>query len=102
MIERPLAIARRDLFPVSRGHTLIIPRRHVASFFETTAEERREMLDLLDGAKAVVAREHRPDGYNIGINEWSYENAERAGALVWVRRKGQTDRLAPGWRRWFE
>jgi hypothetical protein len=50
------------------GHTLIIPRRHVASFFETTDEERRAMLRLLDEAKAMLDREHKPDGYNIGIN----------------------------------
>ena len=69
LLERPLAVARRDLFPVSKGHTLIIPRRHVSSFFETTAEERREMMELIDESKAVLDREHRPDAYNIGIND---------------------------------
>ena len=68
-IARPLAIARHDLFPVSKGHTLIIPRRHVGSFFETTADERREMLALLDDARALLDTAHRPDGYNIGIND---------------------------------
>jgi diadenosine tetraphosphate (Ap4A) HIT family hydrolase len=69
LITRPLAIARHDLFPVSKGHTLIIPRRHVRSFFETTADERREMMELLDETKAVLDREQRPDAYNIGIND---------------------------------
>ena len=69
LIERPLAVARHDLFPVSKGHTLIIPRRHVVSFFETTAEERAEMMSLLDEAKAVLDGEHRPAGYNIGVND---------------------------------
>jgi diadenosine tetraphosphate (Ap4A) HIT family hydrolase len=69
LIERPLAVARHDTYPVSKGHTLIIPRRHVASFFETTEEERREMLRLLDDARAALDRYHRPDGYNIGVND---------------------------------
>ena len=69
LIAQPLAIARHDLFPVSKGHTLIIPRRHVVSFFDTTDAERRAMLALLDEARAVLDREHRPDGYNIGIND---------------------------------
>ena len=69
VVARPLAIARHDLFPVSKGHTLIIPRRHVVSFFDTTAEERREMMELIDAAKALLDREHKPDGYNIGIND---------------------------------
>ena len=77
LIEHPLALAKRDGYPVSKGHTLIIPRRHVASFFETTEEERRAMLKLLDEAKAMLDREHKPDGYNIGIN-----NGSAAGQTV--------------------
>jgi hypothetical protein len=36
------------------------------------------------------------------VTEWSYENAERAGALVWVRRNGQTSRLTAEWREYFK
>jgi diadenosine tetraphosphate (Ap4A) HIT family hydrolase len=68
LIEHPLVLVKRDGYPVSRGHTLIIPRRHVASFFETTEEERAAMMKLLDEAKAILDREYSPDGYNIGIN----------------------------------
>ena len=77
LIDRPLALAKRDAYPLSEGHTLIIPRRHVVSFFETTDEERQAMLKLLDEAKAVLDREHKPDGYNIGIN-----NGAAAGQTV--------------------
>ncbi len=77
LIEHPLALTKRDGYPVSKGHTLIIPRRHVASFFETTEEERLAMLKLLDEMKAVLDREHKPDGYNIGIN-----NGAAAGQMV--------------------
>jgi len=69
LIDRSLAVARRDTYPVSDGHTLIIPRRHVVSFFDTTEDERRAMLQLLVEAKALLDRAHRPDGYNIGIND---------------------------------
>src|SRR5687767_250229 len=68
LIDGPIAMARIDNHPVSPGHTLIIPKRHVASFFETTDEERLAMLRLLDEAKAVLDQKHKPDGYNIGIN----------------------------------
>ena len=64
-----LAIAVRDGFPVSPGHTLVIPRRHVGSFFDTTAEERTALFALLDAAKAGIDSEFRPDGYNIGVND---------------------------------
>ena len=77
LIDGPIAVAARDSYPVSKGHTLIIPRRHVASFFETTEEERQAMLKLLDEVKALLDREHQPDGYNIGIN-----NGPAAGQTV--------------------
>ena len=77
LIERPLAFVKRDGYPLTKGHSLVIPRRHVATFFETTNEERRAMLELLDEAKVLLDREHGPDGYNIGIN-----NGVAAGQTV--------------------
>ena len=69
ILANDLAIAFRDGFPVSPGHTLVIPRRHVGSFFDTTVEERAALFALLDAAKAGVDSEFRPDGYNIGVND---------------------------------
>jgi len=45
--ERETPFAIRDSFPVSPGHTLIIPRRHVASLFEVTDAERADLMSLL-------------------------------------------------------
>jgi diadenosine tetraphosphate (Ap4A) HIT family hydrolase len=68
LIERPLAILKRDGYPLTKGHALVIPRRHVSTFFETTSEERQAILALLDDAKTMLDRDNRPDGYNIGFN----------------------------------
>ena len=57
-----------DGFPVSEGHALVIPRRHVASFFDLTPEERSSMFALADRVKADIDSRFHPDGYNIGIN----------------------------------
>ena len=59
----------RDAYPVSPGHTLVIPRRHVGSFFEITEAERSGLLDLLSNAKNMVQADLAPTGYNIGIND---------------------------------
>ena len=64
-----LGVVIRDKFPVSPGHTLIIPRRHTGSIFDTTVEERNSLLRLLDDAKLALGVEYHPDGYNIGIND---------------------------------
>jgi len=64
-----LAVAIRDGFPVSPGHTLVIPLRHVGSLFETTDAERTDCLALLDRARRTLDGELGTDGYNIGIND---------------------------------
>jgi diadenosine tetraphosphate (Ap4A) HIT family hydrolase len=64
-----LAFAIRDAFPVSPGHTLVIPKRLIASWFEATRAERGAMLELVDAVRRDLdAGESAPDGYNIGIN----------------------------------
>jgi diadenosine tetraphosphate (Ap4A) HIT family hydrolase len=64
-----LAMVIRDGFPISPGHTLVIPKRHVGSFFEITAEERTAMFALLDKAALRLKDELAPAAYNIGIND---------------------------------
>lgn len=51
---------------------LVIPYRHFESYFQATNEEKLELWDLVDKAKAVIDKEHNPDGYNIGINIGEY------------------------------
>ena len=63
------AVVMRDSYPVSPDHTLILPRRHVGSYFDASAAERESLLRLLDQAKAVLDAEFHPHGYNIGIND---------------------------------
>ncbi len=67
--ESTLAVVIRDEFPVAPGHTLVIPRRHVGSFFDITDEERAELFALVASARQKLDDEFRPDGYNIGIND---------------------------------
>lgn len=67
--ENNLAFAIYDKYPVSPGHMLIIPKRHVSSFFETTAEEKVALLDLLAECREALINERHPDGFNIGIND---------------------------------
>ena len=62
------ALALRDGYPVTPGHTLIVPKRHVAGWFEASPEEQRAMADLLKQVKGELDAELSPDGYNIGFN----------------------------------
>lgn len=69
LLRNETVIVVRDAFPVTRGHTLVIPLRHVESFFDTSAEERAAMFELLDAAKQQLQTEYAPAGFNIGIND---------------------------------
>jgi len=61
-------IALWDGYPVSPGHALIVPRRHMPSLFDTTETEQSALLAMVNSTKAIIHERHRPDGYNIGVN----------------------------------
>ncbi|MBX3278841.1 MAG: DEAD/DEAH box helicase family protein, partial [Acidobacteria bacterium] len=66
--ESPQVIGLWDKFPVSPGHALLIPRRHIPTWFDAAPDERSALTTALDEARVVIERLHSPDGYNIGIN----------------------------------
>lgn len=72
-----LAFAIRDRYPVSPGHTLIIPRREVATWFDATADEQLALIALVNRVKRTLDSELHPDGYNVGFNA-----GEAAGQTV--------------------
>lgn len=63
------AVAFEDAFPVSPGHALAIPRRHVSSWFDLTGEERNSVLELLDKLHARAVESRHPAAFNMGIND---------------------------------
>ena len=69
LFRNDAAVVVRDAYPVTPGHTLVIPVRHVASFFDATPSEREAMLALLDTGKQQLQADVGPAGYNIGIND---------------------------------
>lgn len=68
VLRNPLFYARYDRYPVSKGHLLIIPFRHVADFFQLTDAERSAAFELVWQARSKLDLELRPDGYNVGVN----------------------------------
>ncbi|WP_237133109.1 HIT family protein [Pseudohongiella sp. O18] len=58
-----------DNYPISPGHTLIIPVRHVASYFDLSQDERDDLWDLVEQAKAILDKTFSPDSYNVGFND---------------------------------
>jgi diadenosine tetraphosphate (Ap4A) HIT family hydrolase len=69
LLQNDAAIAFADGFPVSRGHTLVVPRRHVASVFELGDVELGHLWLLVSEVRAELSRELSPDGFTIGVND---------------------------------
>lgn len=63
------AFAVRDAYPVAEGHTLVIPRRLITTWWDAYPDEQRDLLALVDEVKAGLDEHFRPDGYNIGFND---------------------------------
>ena len=68
VIENEWAFAHYDSYPVNIGHCLIITHRHVAEYFQATAEEKAAIWALVDEMKAIIDEKYNPDGYNVGVN----------------------------------
>jgi diadenosine tetraphosphate (Ap4A) HIT family hydrolase len=66
--ENDLAYVCADNHSLSKGHVLVVPKRHVADFFEMTPQEQVAVVELLREAQRLIHAEYSPDGYNIGVN----------------------------------
>lgn len=76
--ESPLSLAFADAFPVSPGHSLVVPRRHVLTIFDLDDEEYADCFLLARRVQALLAERLKPDGFNMGVN-----CLEAGGQSVW-------------------
>jgi|SRR5450755_2594228 diadenosine tetraphosphate (Ap4A) HIT family hydrolase len=76
--ESVLSIAFFDRFPVSRGHALVVPKRHVVTVWELSEDEYADTFALVREVKNVLYTLYKPDGFNVGVN-----SGEAAGQSVW-------------------
>jgi diadenosine tetraphosphate (Ap4A) HIT family hydrolase len=69
LIQNAYGFVVRDRSPVTAGHSLIVPNRHIDSFFDISDEERQALFSLLDLAKLNIDTEYQPDAFTIGVND---------------------------------
>ena len=68
LIENEYAIAFFDKFPVSKGHVLIVTKRHAKTFFDLEYIEKLAIFKLAEEVKVYLDNLYWPDGYNVGFN----------------------------------
>ena len=101
-IETEHALAVRDAYPISEGHTLVLPRKHVSTIYELSVTEQNVIWDLVSEVRRHLLADLTPDGFNIGLNEglpagqtvmhahihviprWSGDVPDPRGGIRWV------------------
>jgi diadenosine tetraphosphate (Ap4A) HIT family hydrolase len=68
LAESKVSLAFLDGFPVSPGHSLVIPKRHAVSLWEMTDEEYTDAFDLVRQVKNILQENFKPQGFNIGVD----------------------------------
>jgi len=90
LAQNACAAAFPDGFPLAPGHTLVVPKRCVSSFFHLSESEQLDVLRLVNEVRAILDREVTPDGYNVGINigDAAGQTVSHAHVHVIPRRRG--------------
>ncbi len=93
LLVNDLAAAFTDGFPISEGHTLVVPKRHVASLFDLTEEEQAAVWSLVAQVRAKLMAELKPDGFNVGLNDGvaAGQTVMHAHVHVIPRRRGDSE-----------
>lgn len=61
-------IAILDGYPVSEGHTLLIPKRHCETYFDLNYLELESLGVTIGIVKRLLDTKYHPNGYNVGVN----------------------------------
>jgi diadenosine tetraphosphate (Ap4A) HIT family hydrolase len=91
-VENDVAIAIPDAFPIAQGHTLVVPRRHVASIFDLSEDEQAAVWRLVTQVRAKLWHDLNPDAFNIGVNDGAAAGQTVLHAHIHIipRRKGDS------------
>jgi len=93
IVENDFALAICDGFPISQGHALVIPRRHVPTIFDLNDAEYFGCLDLVREIKNTLEKRHSTNAFNIGVNcgEVAGQTVDHAHIHVIPRYSGDVD-----------
>lgn len=92
LTESATAYAMFDGYPVSKGHVLVIPKRHVSNYFELPFKEQSACWLMVNKVQELLSQEFAPDGFNVGmnINRDAGQNMMHASIHIIPRYKGDT------------
>jgi diadenosine tetraphosphate (Ap4A) HIT family hydrolase len=57
-----------DGYPISKGHVLIVPKRHISNYFDLPFKEQSACWLMANKVQQLLTKEFQPDGFNVGMN----------------------------------
>ena len=94
VFDNKFAFASFDSYPVSKYHSLIVPKRHILDYFELTNDELLACNDLIKKIKKKIQNEDKTvNGFNIGTNSGvaAGQSIMHCHIHLIPRRKGDVD-----------
>lgn len=90
LTESATAYAMYDGYPASKGHVLVIPKRHISNYFDLPFKEQSACWLMVNKVQELIGKEFAPDGFNVGmnINRDAGQNVMHAGIHIIPRYKG--------------
>jgi len=69
VLETANCVAFLDRYPVSGGHTLVVPKRVVGSLYDLSPALQAEVWDAVRQVRSILLERLHPDGFNVGVND---------------------------------
>jgi diadenosine tetraphosphate (Ap4A) HIT family hydrolase len=100
LTESATAYAMFDGYPISKGHVLIVPKRHISNYFELPSKEQSACWLMANKVQQLLTSEFHPDGFNVGMNidRAAGQAMNHATIHVIPRYHGDTDGTKSGMR----
>ena len=100
LTESATAYAMFDGYPLSKGHILIVPKRHISNYFDLPAKEQSACWLMANKVQKILTTEFHPDGFNVGmnINKAAGQAMNHATIHIIPRYLGDTDGKKSGMR----
>ena len=101
-LKNDAAIAFPGAYPLTEGHTLVVPRVHVSSLYELNIEQQSSVWELVAEVRQRLLVGLKPDAFNIGVNDglaagqtidhahvhviprWNGDVADPRGGIRWI------------------
>jgi diadenosine tetraphosphate (Ap4A) HIT family hydrolase len=92
ILETRVARAVLDAYPISEGHTLVVPRLHIGSIYELSSEDQRATWEHVARVRDLLVERYGVESFNIGLNDGTAAGQTISHAHIHVipRRTGDT------------